>query len=115
VATCFLGLLVGLEGLAAADCPASAVRWASSSNRLYISGAVTCTLTDLDALVSHAVLERTHKQNKIWMLRANLLLQNGAGLRVTGEEASVLRLRSDASVAVFILADWGASTSTACR
>ena len=30
--------LAAIEGVAAADCPESAVRWASSSNRLYISG-----------------------------------------------------------------------------
>jgi hypothetical protein len=110
VATTFL-VLATAEGVALAECPASAVRWASSSSRLYITGPVTCTLTDLDPLVSHAVLERTSKSAKIWALRANVVLREGATLSLAGDavggDVNELRLKSDATRAVYILADWG--------
>ncbi len=109
------------EGLARADCPAEAVRYAASSNRLYISGPVTCTPSDLDPLVSHAALERTSKARMIWILRASLILEDGATLVLAGEHAggdvNELRLRSDDAEdgVVFIRADWGAIDIAATR
>jgi parallel beta-helix repeat protein len=104
------------QALASEDCPASAVRYAASSNRVYITGPVTCTLTDLDPIVSHAVLERVSKSRMIWLFRASVHLQHGATLRLRGESAggdvNELRLKSNDSAepgsVVYIRADWGA-------
>ena len=106
-----LVFLTLLEAVAAAECPESAVRYASSSRRVYITGPVTCTLTDLDAMVSHAALQRTSAPDLTWILRASLILQQGATIRLhganVGGDVNVLRLRSDDTGAAYILADWG--------
>ncbi len=39
----------------AANCQASNVRWSSSSNTIYLSGLVTCTLTEIDSFLSSSV------------------------------------------------------------
>ncbi len=103
------------EGAAAAACPSTAVRWASSSRILYVSGAVSCTLTDLDAFVSSDVLREVDGAGKVWLLRGRLYLQNGATLVVhgaaAGGDANELRLLSnDSSTSgstIYIRAQWG--------
>lgn len=101
---------------AAAPCTASNIRWASSSNTIYIFGAgVTCTLTELDALVPKANLILTNPASKVWFLGTNLWLQDGATLQLRGASAggdvNELRLKSNnsstANSIVFIRAYWG--------
>jgi parallel beta-helix repeat protein len=99
----FLGTFL-LPAIAAADCPASAVRYSSSSQRLYVSGPVSCTLTDLDALTSSTVLQRVSSTGLIWILRVNLYLEKGAALVLHGSaiggDVNELRLRSNDSPTV---------------
>src|SRR5688572_30010695 len=49
----------GDGGVLAVGCPASSVRWASSQNRVYVTGPVLCTLSELARHLSPEVLERT--------------------------------------------------------
>jgi parallel beta-helix repeat protein len=92
-----------------AGCPASAVRWASSQRRVYVTGDVVCTLTDLARSLSPDLLERGGERT--WLLRASLILERGAHLRLRGAAAGgdvdVLRLFSDDDGFVSIRADWG--------
>ncbi|HSH31585.1 MAG TPA: right-handed parallel beta-helix repeat-containing protein, partial [Candidatus Saccharimonadales bacterium] len=119
-----IGLLVGflliltlfaLPGTTrAAGCDATTVRWASSSNSLYVTGPVTCTLSELQPLTK-APLTQVDPAGKIWLLGANLRLEQGATLQLHGSEVggdvNELRLRSnntsDATSTIFIRADWG--------
>lgn len=91
-------LTTGAGSAAAAGCDATTVRWASSSNTLYVSGPVTCTLTQLDNLTI-APLSQVDPAAKIWLLGANLVLQQGATLQLHGSGAAgdvnELRLRSN--------------------
>jgi parallel beta-helix repeat protein len=99
----------------AADCPATNLRWAATSNSLYVSGPVSCTLTDIKAGRPSAPLTLVDSANKIWLLKANLILQNGAKLNLHGTSAggdvNELRLVSNNSTAVgstiFVRAYWG--------
>lgn len=103
-------------------CGRSNLRWASSSNTLYVSGAVICTLSDLD---QHAAvpLSLVDARARIWLLRANIVLQDGATLRLRGSRAggdvNQLRLRSNDSSAndavVFVRAEWGTIEIEATR
>ena len=116
-----LATLVGLTLLnpqpaRAAVCTEANVRWASSSNSVYLTGPVTCTLAQLDALVSqHAPLDLVDEANQIWLLGANLRMEDGAMLQLYGSdiggEVNELRLKSnntaDPHNIVFIRADWG--------
>jgi len=97
-------------------CSADNIRWAGSSNRIYISGNVSCALTDIETLGSNAIpLELADEANKIWLLKANIVLQNGATLALRGPEAggdvAELRLKSnnnsESNNYVYITADWG--------
>ncbi len=108
-------LPLGRAGFAAADiCDADNVRWAGSSNTLYVSGPVTCTLTQLQPLTA-APITLVDPAAKVWRLGSNLRLENGATLSLhgsaTGGDVDELRLKSVNSSAansiVYIRADWG--------
>jgi poly(beta-D-mannuronate) C5 epimerase len=95
----------------AAPCTAANIRWAASSNNVYVMGAGTvCTLTELDALADKANIQLVDPANKIWLVGANIWLQQGARLNLHGSEVGgdvdELRLRSDSTV-VFLRAYWG--------
>ncbi len=114
--TIFAAQAALFAGVAGADCPEDAVRWASSSRRLYVSGPVTCTLSDLDVVAPSTALELVDASEAIWILRVNLFLEDGATLLLHGSEAGgdvdELRLRSndssDTGSIIAIRADWGA-------
>lgn len=99
----------------AADCTLSNIRFASSSNTIYISGPVTCTLSQLKALKSSVPLDLVDADSKIWLLKANLKLEGGATLNLLGSslggDVNYLRLKSNNSSSsnsiVWIRADWG--------
>ncbi len=110
-----LGLMVGTASpAAAAGCSSGAVRYASSSNILYVTGPVTCTLTDLDQL-SSAPLSLVDRTRRVWLLGANLVLQEGATLNLHGSEVGgdvdELRLRSNnntkSTSVIYLRAYWG--------
>lgn len=101
---------------AAGPCAASNIRWSSSSNRVYVSGDVECTLTEIKSLGSQAIpLVLVDSTDKIWFLGANLFLENGAKVTMhssaIGGDVNELRLKSNNSSAsnsfVEIRADWG--------
>ena len=105
---------VGASPAHAAGCDPAGVRFASSSNTLYVSGPITCTLTDLDALTK-APLTPVDPAAKVWLLGAKLVLQQGATLQLHGSElggdVDELRLRSNntsaATSTVFVRAHAG--------
>ena len=107
--TAALGAQLPLLDDAHAACPGDAMRYASSSNRLYVDGPVTCTLTDLASFAKSTALDEVAPG--IWLLSANLHLSDGAALILHGTSAGgdvdELRLRSDPGGFVYIRADWG--------
>lgn len=100
----------------AANCQASNVRWSFSSNTIYLSGPVTCTLTEIDSFLSSSVpLGLVDPINHVWFLGANLKLESGMTLALLGSaiggDVDELRLKSNnSSVAnsiIWIRAQWG--------
>ncbi len=108
-----LGLVVALLWAGALPAWSVGLRWASSSNRIYVSGPGSATLSDIAAVLDHAPL--TQVAPGVWHLGANILLQDGAHLLLHGTsiggDVDELRLRSnnssDANSIVWISADWG--------
>lgn len=96
-------------------CSAANVRWASTSNRIYVTGNVRCTLTDVRrVVVAEAPLELVDPAGRVWLLGANLVLENGATLVLdggTGGDVAELRLLSNNTYAadafVELRAQWG--------
>lgn len=109
----FLGGVLMAHEANAAPCPAAALRWASSSNNVYILGSdVVCTLSEIDPIVDKAPI--TQVSPGTWLVGANIILQNGATLQLHGTaiggDVNELRLRSNSSgtnPTMFIRADWG--------
>ncbi|MDP2314132.1 MAG: right-handed parallel beta-helix repeat-containing protein [Pseudomonadota bacterium] len=94
------GGLAPQAALADASCTAESVRWAGMSNRLYVSGDVRCTLTELKALAPvETPLQLVDPAQHIWLLGANLILDGGATLVLDGVkrggDVNELRLKSN--------------------
>lgn len=120
---CLAGFLSALSFLVfavapaqATNCPPENVRWANSSNRIYVSGSVECTLTEIKQSISvYAPLELVSTEPKIWFLGASLIIQDGARVLLHGSavdgDVDELRLKSnnlsDPNSFVFIRAQWG--------
>lgn len=119
-------VLTGVAGFActaalhpamAQTCASTNVRWASSSNTLYVSGLVSCTLSQIRSYLStsNTALINVDPANKIWLLRANLRLDSGATLSLKGSAAggdvNELRLlsnnNSSANSVIYMRAHWG--------
>jgi mannuronan 5-epimerase len=120
---------VGLTGVlatgvtaAVAQAPAEAaactspVKYAGSSNTIYLLTADTFTPSTIKALCPAAPLVEVDQANHVWELRADLVLNNGATLALHGSKpgapgVDVLRLRSLASTTSTevsaITAHWG--------
>lgn len=104
----YLLLLLTLIGLwpAAWACTSSDIRYASSTNRIYIEQPVTCTLTDLTAKAPTSALELVDAGAAVWLLRANILLKNGGRLDLhsteIGGDVNELRLVSNPGLDGFI-------------
>jgi poly(beta-D-mannuronate) C5 epimerase len=100
--TLVLGVLLAAPGLA------STYRWAGSSNRIYVEGPGTSTLTQIDAALPAAPLSSS---GATWTLGANLILNGGARLDLHGTaiggDVDELRLKSDAGGYVLISAEPG--------
>ncbi len=86
-------------------------RWSQSSNRLYVNGPGTVTLSDIKVAQVLVPLEQTAPG--VWHLRANLILQQGAQLLLhgvsLGGDVNELRLQSNNTTNGFVCisADWG--------
>lgn len=111
-----LGGSLWFRPVAAAPCAASNIRWAASTNTVYVSGAgVVCTLTELDQLATKALITLTNPTDKVWLVGSNIWLQNGATLQLhssaVGGDVNELRLKSNNSTTansiVFLRAYWG--------
>lgn len=100
---------VAPQGAKAAPCGPENIRWASSSNNVYVMGAGTvCTLTEIDAIADKANIQQVSPGT--WFVGSNIWLQGGATLNLHGSESGgdvdELRLRSDSAV-VFVRAYYG--------
>lgn len=99
----------------AATCVSSNIRFASSSNTIYVTGSVECTLSNIKSIRPTAPLNVVDAPNKIWLLKANLKLEQGARLDLhggsIGGDVDELRLKSNnssvANSTVWIRAQWG--------
>ncbi len=120
LAFCFSSLLrVSADSL---SCPKSSTRFASTSNSLYVIGAQTsCTPADINTLYPTAMVQL---QPRIYLLKANLVIQKGAALVVEGGSSASsttdeLRLVSNNSTTTnniaTITADYGTLRFTATR
>lgn len=98
-----------------APAPASGYHYDRSQNRILIAGGGTATLSALSRALPRAPLRLLDADRKVWLLSADVLLQDGSVLRLHGSEiggdVDELRLRSDNSFAagsvVSITADHG--------
>lgn len=81
----------------AAACSIDAIRYAATSNRVYIEKPTECTLTDLKAKVKDFVLKEV--EPGVWELYTNLFVTQGGTLtmnsRASGGDVDVLRLKSN--------------------
>lgn len=93
------------------SCDQATLRYATSTNTLYVSGAVSCTPSDLDRLTS-APISPVSGSPGTWLLGANLRLEEGARLVVHGTsiggDVDELRLLSNAFTTISVRADFGA-------
>src|ERR1044071_7663128 len=92
---------------------AAEIRWSLSSNRIYVTGPGSATLSQIKAAQDQAPLEQV--ADGVWHLRANLIIEEGGQLVLhgtsTGGDVNELRLQSnnsgDSNRFIFISADWG--------
>jgi mannuronan 5-epimerase len=91
------------------------VRWASTSNRIYVENGGPVTLSEIKAAAPKAPLDLVDPKNMVWLLRANVWITDGSTLVIHGTaiggDANEVRLQSlNSNVAgsiVSITADWG--------
>lgn len=99
----------------AATCTSANIRFASSSNTIYVTGPVDCSLSDIKTIKPLSPLDLIDSSKRIWLLRANLKLEQGARLPLHGSaiggDVNELRLRSNnvsaANSTIWIRAQWG--------
>lgn len=91
-------LIAGAVPAQAATCN-SPVRYASTSDTIYVTPGTVDTLTEIKAACPGAPLTLVDAVNKIWELNADLVIQGGAKLTLDGAtgDVKVLRLQSLAS------------------
>lgn len=106
-------LLLSSSAFASPSCPATALRFASSSNILYVSGgASVCTPADLNAAFPTRVIKVS---DGVYLTKVNVRISDGATLNVSGPlaggDTAELRLLSNnnsaATSVVNITADYG--------
>src|ERR1041385_9079012 len=73
-------------------------RWSSALNKIYVEGGGTATLSAIKAALPTAPLDLVDAANKIWLLRADLLVADGSTLSLRGAsvggDVNELRLQS---------------------
>ena len=106
----------GLCLLCAPGADGAIFSYAPNVNTIYVSGGGSATLSNIKAALPGAPLEMVDPTNQIWLLRANLVVQNGSTLVLHGSAAggdvNELRLLSINSVTpcdcdVSMKTDWG--------
>jgi len=94
-----------------ADALAASARYASSSNRIYVENGGSMTLSQIKAALPKAPLDLVDSANRIWLLRANIQIEDGSILvlhgSANGGDVNELRLKSDSGGFVQITADHG--------
>jgi len=110
----FLNLnLIFVPDADAIGCDSSVVRFSTTSNTVYVTGPVSCTLTEIKSARPSVPLNQVDPANKTWLLSANLKLEQGATLNLSGGlgDVNYLRLKSNNSSTfgstVWIKADFG--------
>ncbi len=103
---------LGLLSWSIYACDSSNFKWSSSSGIFYVTGPVTCTLSDINTMGLPEVLEQVDPANHVWMLRASLHLKEGARLNLHGSsiggDVDELRLASPGNFGnIHIRAEWG--------
>src|SRR5262245_31091605 len=66
---------------------AATFRFASSSNRIYVEGGGSGTLSEIKAALPNAPLDVVDAANAIWLLRANLFITDGSTIVLHGTAA----------------------------
>src|SRR4051794_17297414 len=83
------GALVALPALPAeAVACTSPVRYATSTNTIYLVTTQSFTLTSIKTACPGAPIELVDPVNKVWELDADLILQNGSSLVLHGAAAT---------------------------
>src|SRR5262245_10034738 len=91
-------------------------RWSPSSNRIFVENGGSATLSDIKAAVPLVPLDLVNGTVKVWLRRAELLVQDGCTLRLRGAavggDVNELRLQSvsaatNCGCVASITADWG--------
>jgi parallel beta-helix repeat protein len=86
-------------------------RYASSTNRIYVEGGGTATLTSIRANTPSLPDTALTRSGNTWLLRANLHVEDGSVLELHGSaiggDVDELRLRSDADGFVYLWAQYG--------
>lgn len=107
--TALCGLAV-LAALLPAPASAATFRYASSSNRIYVEGGGVATLSAIKAALPAAPLDAVSAG--VWLLRAHVIVEDGSVLELHGSaaggDATEVRLLSEGSTWVSIIADHGA-------
>lgn len=85
----------------------SPVRYASSTNTVYVMSGVM-SLSDIAAKCPSAPIKQVDARTRTWQVDANIVIQNGATLRIWGTRkgglANVVRLKSDGDTATTVVA-----------
>src|ERR1051325_9781696 len=96
-----IGLLAVLSATVFLSPPvfSATFRFATTSNRIYVEGGGSATLSDIRAALPHAPLDLVDPVNSIWLVRANLLVTDGSILELHGTsiggDVNELRLLSN--------------------
>ncbi len=110
-----LALVLALTLTAAdarAECLDEHVRWASSSDRVYVEHGGICTLSQIDAFVStQAEFDLVDAALQIWYIGVNLHIEDGSSLimhgSAVGGDVNELRLQSDPGDHIEIRGQYG--------
>jgi len=103
------------------SCPMSALRFSSTSNRIYVTGeGVTCTIAELSTYFPKQIIQQT---SGIFLLRSSITIASGAELNISGSGAGgtaneVRLLSNNSSVAnstVDITADYGKISTSSTK
>ena len=90
-----------VTALAAPDATAALSRWSDSNNRIYVYGGGSMTLTQIQTEtpgLPATALQKVDAVNNIWLLTANILVEEGTTLSLAGD-VKELRLQSNPSSA----------------
>lgn len=93
----------------------ASIRYASSTNRIYLEDGITATLSDIKMILPNAPLTLVDPINAIWKLDADLFIEDGSTLVIHGTsiggDTNELRLKSEnfagPDATVKIRADYG--------